>query len=289
MKIKRFRGRRRPFRRIFWALLAVVLAAYLYLGNELVVTTAYAIASPAIPAGFDGYRIAQVSDLHNDSFGRDNGRLVKALEKAQADSIVITGDLVDSRRTDVDVAVSLAAQCVRIAPTYYVTGNHEENIADFSGLVERLQAAGVTVLRTEVAELERGGDTIHLVGADDPFMLPKHIGYGANAERMAQALQEVMPAEGYTVLLAHRPELFDTYIAVGADLILSGHLHGGQIRIPFLGGLFMPSQGFFPAYDGGAYTQGDAQMIVSRGLGNSRFPLRVNNFPELVVVTLETA
>lgn len=289
MKNKRYKGRKRTLWHAFWVALAVVLAAYLYLGNVWVVTTAYTVVSPAIPTGFDGYRIVQVSDLHNTEFGEDNGRLVTALQAADADIIVITGDLVDSRHTDMGVAISLAARCAAIAPTYYVTGNHEENITDFPGLVESLLAAGVTVLRTQVAELERGGDTIHLVGADDPYTLPQHIDYGSNAERMAQALSEVMPQDGYTILLAHRPELFDTYADAGADLILSGHLHGGQIRLPFLGGLYMPSMGFFPAYDGGVYTQGDAQMIVSRGLGNSRFPLRVNNFPELVVVTLKTA
>ncbi len=289
MKNKRFKGRKRPFRGIFWAVLVAVLAAYLYLGNTLVTVTEMTVVHPEIPAGFDGYRIVQVSDLHNEAFGEGNSRLVAKLRGCDADCIVITGDIVDSRRPNADVAVTLAAQCAAIAPTYYVTGNHEESFADFPLLASEMEAAGVRVLRTEAVALTAGDDTITLVGADDPFMLPQHIGYGSNADRMAQALAEVMPQEGYTVLITHRPNLFATYAAAGADLTFTGHAHGGQIRLPLIGGIYVPDQGLFPEYTSGIYTMGDAQMVVSRGLGNSIFPLRVNNFPEVVAVTLKTA
>ncbi len=251
---------------------AAALCAWLLWGNLAVTVSTFRVTLPDLPSGFDGFRIAQVSDLHNAEFGKDNARLLDKLREASPDLIVLTGDLVDSRRTDIEIAVSFAEQAVKIAPTYYVTGNHEARLADYGVLREGLLAAGVTVLENQAAVLTRGTDRVTLYGLQDP------------AFGDSPALPET---EDLLILLAHRPEYFERYAAQGADLVLSGHAHGGQVRLPFLGGLIAPGQGFLPKYDAGIYKEYGAVMAVSRGLGNSIIPIRVNDPPELVILILQ--
>ncbi len=248
------------------------LALWLLWGNWAVTVSAYSVALSGLPGGFDGFRVAQVSDLHNGEFGPGNARLLEKLRAAAPDLIVLTGDLVDSVHTDLNVAISFARAAVEIAPTYFVTGNHEARLADYTVLREGLLAAGATVLENEGVILTQGTDRVLLYGLRDPAFGP------------SPTLPET---EEFLILLAHRPEYFEGYAAQGADLIFSGHAHGGQVRLPFLGGLVAPGQGFFPKYDFGLYEESGAVMVVSRGLGNSIIPLRVNNPPELVIVTLK--
>ena len=259
-------------RRLLWTAALAALVIWLLWGNRAVTVSAYSVALPNLPAGFDGFRIAQVSDLHNEEFGPGNARLLEKLREAVPDIIVLTGDLADSSHTDLDVAVSFAQAAVEIAPTYFVTGNHEAGLADYAALRDSLLAAGVTVLENQAVTLTREADRAILYGLRDPAFGP------------SPALPET---EEFLILLAHRPEYFKRYAAQGADLVLSGHAHGGQVRLPFLGGLVAPGQGFFPKYDFGLYRESEAVMVVSRGLGNSIIPLRINNPPELVIVTLK--
>lgn len=252
-------------------------------GNKALVTSSYVVKSEKLPESFAGYTIAAISDLHNASFGKEQSRLLKALAKAEPDLIVITGDLVDSRRTDFAPALDLIEGAVEIAPVYYVPGNHESRIPEYTEWEEVLQAAGVHVLHNEGVSLTQAGAEILLLGVDDPAF---------SKIEPEEALAELLPqfsqaGEMFTILLSHRPECFAQYVAAGIDLTFAGHAHGGQIRIPGLGGLYAPHQGFLPTYTQGVYTENDAAMVVSRGLGNSLFPLRVNNPPELVVVRLE--
>ena len=264
------------------AALLIGLSAWIAWGNTALLVSEVTVAGNPLPEAFSGFRIAQVSDLHNAEFGEDQQDLVRMLKETDPDCIVLTGDLVDSRRTRIDVAVAFAEQAVQIAPTYYVTGNHEARISGYGALKQGLESAGVTVLEKERVELEREGETIALWGIHDP-------GFFAGEEEsvLAEQLSDLAQAgDGYTILLAHRPEFFSVYVQAGVDLVLSGHAHGGQIRLPFVGGLIAPGQGLFPEYDAGLYTEGDTHMVVSRGIGNSVFPFRVNNRPEIVVVTL---
>lgn len=258
-----------------WTLL---LAAVLWVlwANTAVEVNEWTIESPDVPIGFEGFRIAQVSDLHNAEFGDGNEKLLELLRKAEPDIIVITGDLIDSRNTDVETALAFAAEAVKIAPCYYVSGNHESRIGGWDALRTGLIAAGVTVLEEERVTLERSGDTVTLVGVQDPTF---NSGFAADLQSLA--------GEGYTILLSHRPEYMVLYADCGYDLVFSGHAHGGQFRIPFVGGLVAPNQGFFPEYDSGLYREGGTAMLVSRGLGNSIIPLRINNRPEIVVAVLK--
>ncbi len=263
---------RKKIRPLLLSAAGAALCAWLLWGNLAVTVSAYSVALPDLPSGFDGFRIAQVSDLHNAEFGKDNARLLEKLRAAAPDLIVLTGDLADSRHTDMDVAISFARAAVEIAPTYFVTGNHEARLADYASLQDGLLSVGVTVLDNQAVSLTRGTDRVTLYGLQDPA-------FGASP-----TLPET---EEFLILLAHRPEYFERYAAQGADLVFSGHAHGGQVRLPFLGGLFAPGQGFFPKYDAGLYQEYGAMMVVSRGLGNSVIPLRVNDPPELVIVTLK--
>ena len=256
-------------------------------GNTALEIKEYEILSDRIPQGFDGFRIAQVSDLHNAEFGEENWKLIKMLSQAEPDIIVLTGDLIDSRQTDLDVALEFAWQAGKIARVYYVSGNHEARVMEYEELKKSLMDAGVTMLDNQKVEISREGENITLMGIDDPSFQENYL-FG-DAEGVAkQAISDLQDAsDGYTILLSHRPELFDTYVDSGVDLVFSGHAHGGQFRLPFVGGLVAPNQGFFPKYDAGQFTEENTTMIVSRGVGNSIIPFRINNPPELVVVELK--
>lgn len=248
----------------------------------------YPVASEELPESFDDYRIAHVSDLHNAEIGDGNEKLLAMLRDGEPDLIAITGDLIDSRNTDVEVALQFAEEAVRIAPCYYVTGNHEARVSEYSELKEGLTELGVVVLEGERVELEQSGETITLIGVSDPSFQTDYL-FGDSETVMQGSLQELINKDdGYMVLLSHRPELFKVYVEGGADLVLSGHSHGGQFRLPFVGGLVAPNQGLFPKYDAGLYTEENTNMIVSRGIGNSILPFRFNNRPEVIFIELES-
>ncbi len=256
-------------------------------GNTALMTNAVAISSSRIPAAFSGFRIAQVSDLHNAEFGKNNAELLKLLSESRPDIIVITGDLIDANHTDVGIALGFAQESVRIAPTYYVTGNHEAASPQYDTLKAGLEEEGVIVLEDEAISLERSGETISLIGLADPDFTVKGDMFGEVPVMVGTKLRNLDNGEGgYTILLSHRPELFETYVNCGIDLVFAGHAHGGQFRLPFIGGVIAPNQGLFPKYDAGLYTDGGTNMVVSRGIGNSIIPLRFNNRPEIVLVEL---
>lgn len=265
------------------AVLVPALLIWLLWANSSPAATQVTAASGALPEAFEGFKIAHVSDLHNAVFGRKNEKLLSLIRAAKPDIIAITGDLIDSRHTDIDSALAFVEAAAEIAPVYYVTGNHESRL-DFDEIEPRLIAAGARVLRNEAEDIGRGGERIRLAGIDDPSFIRTG---GTAEERAAAELEQLGDGGGtFTVLLAHRPELVEVYAEYGAGLVLSGHAHGGQVRLPLLGGLYAPGQGLLPEYDSGLYSLGETQMVVSRGLGNSVAPLRVNNRPELVIVTL---
>lgn len=255
--------------------------------NKALEVNEITIVSSRIPSAFSGFRIAQVSDLHNMEFGEGNATLLKMLSECDPDIIVITGDLVDANHTDIDVALSFAEEAVWIAPTYYVTGNHEASISQYDILKSGLETVGVIILEDESVYLERDGETIALLGLEDPNATIKGDLFGEVPAMINTRLSRLVSEEtGYTVLLSHRPELFETYVSSDIDMVLSGHAHGGQFRLPFVGGLIAPNQGLFPKYDAGLYAEGNTNMVVSRGIGNSIIPIRFNNRPEIVLIEL---
>jgi len=260
---------------------AVVITAWLLWGNLTVGTTYYHASFAELPASFDGFKIAQLSDFHNARFGRDNAMIVDILKREKPDMIAITGDYIDSRRTDIGIAEKLTEQITRIAPCYYITGNHEARLGEeYAELEKSMIDAGVIVLRDETCLFLRGDEAIRIAGLDDPKFK------GGSCE-IRDSLKPPEDERRFTLLLSHRPEAFEEYVRGGFDLALCGHAHGGQVRIPFLGGLAAPNQGLLPRYDAGVFRKGETTMIVSRGLGNSIIPIRVNNRPEVIIIELQ--
>ena len=276
------RKRRLPGFLLFLAL-AVLAALFLRWDNTALQTTYFDPVFADLPEGFDGCRIAVLSDLHGAEFGENNQELFTAVAQESPDYIVYLGDLEDHYRGPAaSYAETVAVGLTAIAPTYYVTGNHEWGIGDVPALKETLAAHGVSVLSNQFVPLERNGDIIVLAGIDDPN------GYADQKTPEALAA-EVYAAYGdpFWVLLAHRNNRFaEQYSLLGADLVLSGHGHGGIIRLPFTDGLLSTDRTFFPSYTAGLYEENGSCLFVTRGLGNSGPTLRLFNRPEVAVLTL---
>ena len=266
-------------------ILLFILFVWIIWGNVTVGVTRYTVTSDRLPHSFDGYKIAVVSDLHNAQFGNNNSQLVEKIKKECPDIIVITGDFVDSNRTDIEIAIQLASQLTGIAPCYYVTGNHEAWIKEqYKELEKRLIADDVVILHDHVIQLTKGSETIQIAGLDDPDCTDRDTYI---QESMVQTkISNMSLSNEYSILLSHRPEMFEAYVSEEVDLVLSGHAHGGQFRVPFIGGIVAPNQGLFPEFDAGKYIKNNTVMIVSRGIGNSIIPVRFNNRPEIVIVEL---
>jgi len=270
-------------------MILLLAAGYLYWGNNAIETTRYTYSNEGIPQSFDGYTVVQVSDLHNKEFGRE---LVDKIEAEDPDIIVVTGDLIDRNRTDLTVAQTFLEQANELAPVYFVSGNHEVASGKYPEVQDILDETGTVNLDNASQVLFEDDEQISLHGMADPLTIlyDEVEEEGSGEEVMLNELNrlENESSSDFNLLLSHRAELFDLYEESGMDLVFTGHAHGGQIRLPVVGGLYAPTQGFFPEYTLGEYTNGDTTMIVSRGLGNSIFPLRVFNRPELVVMTLES-
>lgn len=257
------------------------------------VTVHYTIFSDRLPKSFDGFRIVHLSDLHGRLHGKGNRELISQIHKEKPDIVVMTGDMADNGKFAVSRALNLCCRLRKRYPVYYVVRNHEQVLEDniLGGFIRELKAEGVTVLENEWRELVRGDGMIRLYGLVTPMVYYKDpLGeYQRDAHFSAEdtrnALGERNPS-CFNLLLAHNPLYFPSYRDWGADLTLSGHVHGGIIRLPIIGGLLSPELKFFPKYDDGIFTELEKHLVVSRGLGN-RFLVRVNNPAELVVVELK--
>ena len=282
--MRHHRPKRRPLRTLTGvALCAAAAALFLRWDNTSLQVTRTDLVPSALPGGFDGCRIAVLSDLHGAEFGPDNRDLFDAVAGEEPEYIFYLGDLEDHYRGAVPgYAETVAEGLAAIAPTYYVTGNHEWALGDFSQRKAILEERGVTVLSNLATTLERGGDAIVLAGVDDPN------GYAD------QKSPETLAAEIYAqfgdpfwLLLAHRNDRFaGQYSLLGADLVLSGHGHGGIVRLPFTDGLMGTQRNWFPSYTAGLYEANGSALFVTRGLGNSGPSLRLFNRPEIAIVTL---
>ena len=261
-----------------WLVFIVLIAVFLYASNKWIQTTEIVITYKDIPSAFNGLKIVQISDLHDATFGDNQERLVKKVKDANPNLIFITGDLIDSNRYDLDNSLEVVEQIISIAPVYYVTGNHEIATNDIEHIKSALTDLGVTVLTNEVRIIEKDGERIRIIGIEDPL----------NGTSVANALSKIERTDDFTLVLSHRPESFQDYVENELDLVFSGHAHGGQFRIPGLGGLVAPGQGLFPKYTAGVHEEKNTKMVISRGLGNSVIPVRIFNTPEIIVVALLT-
>jgi len=258
----------------------VGICLFLYVNNHWIVITERTYENKKIPRQFDGFRITQISDLHDALFGENQEKLIEKVRKTNPDVILITGDLIDSNRYDLEQSLMAVRGFVNIADVYYVIGNHEVAVNRVEEIYDALEGMGVHILPNAAAMVERAGEAIAIAGIEDPLN-------GVDTQTMLNKALSDVPERLFTVLLAHRPEKFGIYAKNEIDLVFSGHAHGGQIRLPFVGGLVAPGQGFFPEYTAGFYKKIDTTMNVNRGLGNSGAPFRIFNFPEISVVELK--
>ena len=275
-----------------WTLIMIVLAViYYFLQLNWISVTTHVIHLDDLPKEFDGYKIVQLSDLHNQEFGYENERLIERINQIKPDIIVMTGDMLTNTRevsTNGDVLIKLVESLNQQYPIYYVTGEHEEGLyyedrnkyqidGTKEDYEEKLSQLGVTVLNDEQVTITRQDATINVYG------LKEHLSGDIQIDkRLGQSNKEEV-----TILLSHRPTYFDDYTKWGADLIFCGDTHGGMIRLPVIGGI-LSAEGFFPEYDGGLFRKENSVMVVSRGLGNNPIPLRINNRPEIVEVILKS-
>lgn len=262
------------------AVSAAALCGFLYFENKCLTVSEYIAESMKISDENDGLCIVQVSDLQNTEFGHKNKRLIRKIKSLEPDIIVVTGDIVDCHRTDVYLALDFAKEISKICKVYYVCGNHEGVLGNYKRLCGDLRENGVIVLNNESVYFDEEKN-IRITGMTDPYFgfvkdIPSMLRKKAREDKNA-----------FNILLSHRPELFKTYAKSGFDIAFCGHAHGGQIRLPFIGGLFSPHQGLFPKYTSGIHQKGSFKMVISRGLGNSVFPFRIFNRPEIVKVVLK--
>lgn len=263
-------------------------AAFLYWQNYGMRTTRYLYSDSRIPRSFKGFRIVHISDFHNCRQLINKTAALAAAEKP--DIIAITGDLFDCRHTDIDASMKLISKLTGIAPVYYVRGNHEARMADTEQLTETIKNMGVTVVENSKTKLYRGQEYITLVGMKDPRFMADSDDDESSVRQMfrKQLFSLTGGDDSFKILLSHRPEFIHTYGDSGVNLALTGHAHGGQFGIPFTDyGVFVPNQGIFPPYAAGMKQMADTTVIISRGIGNSAFPFRLFNRPELVTIEFE--
>ncbi len=264
---------------IFAAILFIYIAFGLY--AELT-TTDYNISSNKLPKSFDGFKIANISDLHSLYFGENQEELINAIKEYDPDIIVLTGDIIDENNFDLNCVEHLISGITKIAPVYSVSGNHEHsNYKDHMRLQKLYSNYGVNILDNEEISIRKDNEEIRLYGLTY---------FGSYTDKtLEHMLTDRLPKANkdyYSILLNHRSDIFDEISPYGYDLVIAGHTHGGIIRLPFVGGVLSNDRSFFPEYDGGQFTKDDSILISSRGLGESNSIPRFYNRRELVFITL---
>ena len=257
-----------------------LLLVFLYDGNNRLEITEFSYTGADVPQSFEGYRIVQLSDLHNKVFPDDNAYLMEKVRALEPDIILLTGDFIDaSTHTDLDDAMLFMQQIPKIAPCYYVFGNHEYRIKKSlrDAFVQQIGKWGVHYMDNEMLRLTSdAGETVTLIGLNDLSLTSRDLDNLVKASK-----------DDFQIVMAHEPEYIWSYAGTGADLVFSGHEHGGQVRIPFTHqAIYTPHEGLFPRLTEGMVTYGETTMVISRGLGNSAFPFRMFDHPEIVLVTL---
>lgn len=289
-------------------LFSLIINAFL---NKGVYIKKYNLKYKDLPKDFDDYKIVQLTDIHSIKSEEQINQIINKIKKQKPDIICITGDLIDSGNyisqknaqvekkiiTPEGLTIKFIQKLLEITDVYYVYGNHEMMLLDFPETNEfkvALEEAGVKILNNKIEFLYKENSKIKLIGLQDPATLYKDELYsdleGTSSEKARKVLQDLYvqdSSECFTILLAHRPECFETYVSYNIDLILSGHTHGGMLRLPFIRGIYAHPQGFFPEYSYGKYKKRNSTMIVGAGIGYSgNIHFRVYNLPEIEVINL---
>ncbi|MDD6235931.1 MAG: metallophosphoesterase [Clostridiales bacterium] len=271
-------------------LVIIILFAFLYFQNNHLETTQYTVSADISTE----FRIVHLSDLHGKGFGKNNRKLYQSVLDCQPELIAFTGDLIDDSSINIENAASFLSQLNTQVPVIYISGNHEHRGDKFEEIMTALKSAGITVLINELVEMPIKDNQITILGLDenqgafrDYYQRQKgKYSYHDYTDLFATLAQH----EGFKLLLSHYPENFAaignaSYQKYDFDLMLAGHAHGGQFRLPLIGPVIAPGQGFFPTYTEGIHGK-HPKLIISRGLGNSEFPFRLFNCPEIVEITV---
>ncbi|MGI6084615.1 MAG: metallophosphoesterase [Acetivibrionales bacterium] len=295
-----FKGKRK----FYYIIALVLLVVFYYWQNHTLQITRYEFAYENLPRGFDGYRIVQISDMHGKTFGRNNIVLANRIKRLKPDLLLVTGDMISSTMVDEDAFFDFLDQFDKACPVYLCLGNHEQIVRQLSisgknndryrNFIDNISKKGAVLLDNEKTNIKNGEDVIVLSGLSlELYHYTRRDiePYDENLSLTKSYIEGVLGStpEGFKILLAHNPAYFDEYVSWGADLILAGHIHGGIIRIPFLGGLFSPDKIFFPEFDAGLFEKGKSKMIVNRGLGclgYSKINIRLFNRPEITFIEL---
>lgn len=254
----------------------------------------YEVVSNKIPKSFNGFKILQLSDIHNRKFNKDNKKVIKIIEAASPDIVVITGDIVSADTKGLSPMINFIKEINKKYPVYYVFGNHERRlpIEKQALIIATLKDAGVKILNNEVEFINKGDEYIQLYGLEQSLVYYNNYFKSKKSYSYEEKdIKQVFPGidnDKFNILLTHNPLYFETYEKWGADLVFAGHVHGGIVNIPFVGGLLSPERKLFPKYSGGEYEINNSKMIVNRGLGYSTINFRVLNNPEVCVVELKS-
>lgn len=271
-----------------WLIIIILFLIQLYIDGNILEISSYNIYSDKIGESFNNTIIIQLSDLHSKEFGENNINLISKIDDIAPDFIVMTGDMVSSKDTNFNVFLELAKELASKYDCYYIVGNHEPDLPnnDYNYIMNSLDSYGIDVLDNEKVELIKGNDKINLYGLwyNVKFYFDTDL---LNVGHIEKILGEDSD-DTFDLLLTHNPIYFDVYNEWGADLTLSGHVHGGMIRLPIVGPLFAAERTLFPKYSQGEYKSENASMIVSRGLGNGNNGFRLFNRPEINVITLKS-
>lgn len=300
-----FRGecvkKKKPFGCLFGLIALIFLLLFLYWQNFSLQIMQYDLAYAKLPDGFDGYRIVQISDMHGMSYGPKNKTLIDKIDKLKPDALMMTGDMISSHARDGQAFLDFLDGMRGKYPMYMSLGNHEQ-IADwyeksspdnygYDDFISQVLEKGVILLDNNSVEIKRGDDAIRLYGLTSELYhySRRDAEYADDSLLLTEAYIEGVlkkPTKQFTILLAHNPSYFKEYTAWGADLTLSGHMHGGIIQVPFKGGLLSPERIFFPEYDAGLFEEVSRKMVVNRGLGYSQISFRLFNRPDISLIVL---
>ena len=274
----------------FLAAAAIIISGviFAYYQTTAVKTTHIDIKSERLPHEFDGMKIVQLSDLQNSKYPHFYDKIAAQTATQHPDIIVFTGDIIDRRKYNIGNAEEFLKKLSGIAPIYFVSGNHEAWCGKYDEVRRLLQKYNVQILDDKSVDIIKNGEKITLYGVNDPgFITNDKI--GADCSEFVCRLNRLHNDDGsYGILLTHRPEYIDAYSDFGYDLVFSGHAHGGQFRLPFIGALYAPHQGIFPKLTSGVHKRGGTTQIISRGLGSGKLQFRTFNRPEIIAVTLKS-
>lgn len=275
----------------------IITFLFIYLEQEVFSTSFYTLKTDKLKLKKGPIRIVQLSDLHSKSFGRQNRRLIKKINQLNPDFIVTTGDMITSTDTNGDAFLDVVTVCASKYPIFYIEGNHEitakydtlnQETRWYEAYLTCLEELGVHILNNESRRVTIDEDELYIYGLTVPlahyYAVPSHIQKQVNVKAI-EKVAEVLPdlkEEHFNILLAHNPFLADLYESHGFDQVYCGHVHGGALRLPWIGGLLSPERKLFPKYSAGVYQVGKMKMIVSRGLGR----LRLFNRPDIVVIEI---